>query len=58
VVGGRGMQIDHLHRRELFDGAAWRQAGGQGAQATAEGDVQAVARKVMKICASMRAGPW
>ena len=36
------MQIDHLHGGELFDGAAWGQAGRQCVEAAAERDVEAV----------------
>src|SRR6516165_12646543 len=32
AIGGRHVEVDHLHGGELLDGAPWRQAGRQGLQ--------------------------
>ena len=42
AVGGRDMEIDHLHGGELFDDATRRQAGGQRMQPPGERDVEAI----------------
>ena len=45
AIGGRHVEVDHLHGGELLDGAPWRQAGRQGLQSPSQGDVQAVGQE-------------
>ena len=41
-IGGGDLHVDHLHGGELFQDAARGEARRQGAQAPAQGDVQAI----------------
>ena len=45
AVGDRDVQVNHLHGGELFDGAAWRQAGGQRVEPPVERDMEAIGQE-------------
>ena len=45
TIGGRDVQVNHLHAGELFDGAAWRQAGGQRVEPPVERDMEAIGQE-------------
>ena len=45
TVGGRDVQVNHPHGGELFDGAAWRQAGGQRVEPPVERDMEAIGQE-------------